>query len=211
VSGLGWIIAGSGAAAALGMIALAVVGAGGQPGGIATVAFAALFALFRGLFAWEAVAFFGEARRTGALDLALTTPLADHELLGGHSRRVWTQLGPQACVLVVADFVAELAAGSQLGILGIVADVTFALELVAMLKLGAWLSLTERRPLVAFAKTLVFAGVLPSVLLLPCCEGVAIPPLIIAWADGRLKLPIRQVLAGARAPWQVKAGGFRPL
>jgi ABC-type transport system involved in multi-copper enzyme maturation permease subunit len=211
VSGLGWILAGTGVAVALASIGLALGGNGGNLSGFSMSVFAALFALFRGVFAWEAVAFFGEARRTGALDLALTTPLADHELLGGHSRRLWTQLGPQTCVLVIADFVAGLAGGMQLGILGIVADAAFVLELVAMLKLGAWLSLTERRPLVAFAKTLVFAGLLPSVLLLPCCEGVVIPPLVIAWADHRLRLPIRQVLSGARAPWQVKSGGFRPL
>lgn len=204
---IGWYIA----ALALVTVLLDVTGGGG-----AVVAWGkgtgmgALYMAFRILFAWEACVFFGEARRTGAMDLVLATPLSNGAILRGQSRHLWTTLGLPAAGLVAAELagvVAEHVVGSPNAtgslVRFLVTNVGLAFQLVAMQVLGAWLSMTESRPLVAFAKTLAIAGVVPAFMNYACCTGLAIPPLVIAWGSNKLSLPLRDVLSGVRSRWQL--------
>lgn len=162
------------------------------------------FTAFRGLVAWESTMFFGEARRTGALDLALTTPLTDAEIRSAQVRHLNSMFLLPMIVLVTTDIAGGIGGG--LFPFSILLSGGLFLQFGAMVFLGAWLSLTERRPLVATAKTLVFAGLLPA-LLSNCCIGLVIAPLVGAWANGKLRMPLREVLAGVRAPWQLARSG----
>ncbi len=167
--------------------------------------FGPLFVLFKALFAWEATAFFGEARRTGALDLALTAPISDPEILAAHRRHLNGTMIVPLCVLVLADALTAFCAGDPgFGIYAVIGYLGTFLQCSAMTSAGSWLSMTERRPLIAFAKTLVFGALLPSVLNYACCIGLLIPPIILVWAQGKLRLPLREVLSGARSAWQVR-------
>ncbi len=201
---LAWIAAGVVAVAAIGIVVSATL-AGTAYTRAQTATFSAvtgvMFTLFRALVAWEATAFFGEARRTGALELALTTPLTDDAIRSGHSRHLRSMfLGPLG-VLCCTNVLGAMAGGG-LGPMEVIASVGLLLQFWSMISVGAWLSLAERRTLVATAKTLVFCGLLPA-LLGYCCIGLVIPPILRFWADGKLRMPLRQILTGARAPWQI--------
>jgi ABC-type transport system involved in multi-copper enzyme maturation permease subunit len=171
--------------------------------------FSAGLLLFKTLYAWESTAFFGEARRTGALDLALTTPLTDAEIRSAHSRHLWSSFGIPLAILLGADVVAIL--GAEDGVTSIpwlgAGWLGAILQCWSMGAVGAWLSLTEKRPLVALAKTLGLCVIVPTVLNFVCCLGLIVPPLLRGWAETKLSLPFRQVIAGVRSQWQVRGHG----
>jgi hypothetical protein len=60
--------------------------------------------------------------------------------------------------------------------------------------------------MVAFAKTFGFLIVLSTPLNFFCCVGFAIPPLMSALAQSKLRLPFRDILAGVRSHWQRRDG-----
>jgi len=204
-----WLLAGATAVAAIAaVVAHRFVGTIGK--GAATAVFVSVSVLassvFRILVAWESTAFFGEAKRSGALDLALTTTLTDAEIRSSQSSHVWASFAWPLAVFCVADAVGYLAVVQAP--FGILSSLGMALQTTAMVPFGAWLSLTERRPLVATAKTFAYCGLLPA-LLTQCCIGLAIPPILLAWATGKLGIPVRQIAVGVRNAWQI-APGSRP-
>ena len=157
---------------------------------------------WKSLVAWESCAVFAEARRTGGLDLLLTTAVSDAEVIRAHHRhlnRVFIVPGLMVLAGELAPALALLLAGQAqpLGFqafltLGI-AGIAMALQYAAMTRLGAWFSLTGDRATVAFGKTLVFGAVLPSLF---CCVGWAGAGAVGIWAESRLSPGVRKLVAG---------------
>jgi len=165
--------------------------------------------------------FFLEARRSGALELLLTSPLPVRTLLRGHGRALrqyffwpifaigllhvlfvwasWAQTGARAAVgfSYLPYYIASATSSF----------VNFVTDVLALCFVGAWLSLSLRKP--TFALLLTFA----SVILVPWAVGhylplygTQMPGRFMAWLQGQpwlqkllpasfLGLPIARMLA----------------
>jgi hypothetical protein len=160
--------------------------------------------LLRGLMVWEVTSFIGESRRSGALELVLTTPIRDAEITQAVIRHLTARYLAPTVLLMLAGVVGTLPFG---GFVPSLIDIFGAfLQIVAIPTVGVWFGLTEPKPMVAFAKTFGFVVVLSTPLNFFCCVGFAIPPLMTAWAQSKLRLPFRDILAGVRSHWQRRDG-----
>jgi ABC-type transport system involved in multi-copper enzyme maturation permease subunit len=181
-------------------------GFGGSTSGISFAAFMILALILKAMIVWDATVFLSESRRTGALDLLLTTPLTDRDILNAQDAHLVERYGPPLAILLVLNLVTAFM-GSGFGIYySVVGAVGTILQAVAVLRLAAWYALTERHPLMAFGKAFSFAVLIPTVLIVVCCPTLIIPPLLWAWAGAKLRLPFREVLAGVRSQWQRRDG-----
>jgi hypothetical protein len=167
--------------------------------------------LLKILFAFQACRFFVEARRTGALELLLCTPLSNSEILKGQwlaLRRIflWPLLSFLLLNFVPVVFAVHLALTgpgqgqiwtailqttkglTMLGWLGIslLAD-TFAVGWV-----GMRLALTAKRPHMAPALTILYVLILPSIV---CVLSLMIDLFFILWAATGLHQDLRWMLA----------------
>lgn len=188
------------------------------PSGLLSLAVTALIVILKTLFAWQACHFFALSRRHGALDPVLSTPLTDDEILGGH----WSALRRLFVVpmllltgaVTMAPLVQAVLVNSGAGGSGTIFDaehvgawglwlytmVSLPLELIGIAWLGLWISLTGRRPAWAFAKTTLFAVVLP--LLLFCVPNLLLAGVILSFARARMTPPIRALLEGPVVQWR---------
>ncbi len=158
----------------------------------------------KGLMAWEVTSFIAEARRTGALELLLATPIRDAEIGAAvHSHLARRYLLPLV-LLVACQFAAASASG--LFYVAILDSVGTLVQVLALGSVGLWFALSEPRPMVAFAKTFGVTVVLSTGLDFLCCTGLAVPPLLAAWAQSKLRLPYRDILSGVRSHWQRRDG-----
>lgn len=163
------------------------------------------------LLAVQACAFFAEARRTGALELLLCTPLANREILKGQWLAlqrlflwpflIFLLLGlvPLGFTVISAvangntqvfDALFQAGAGGAMVCwfaLGLVADV-FAVAWV-----GMWLSLRLKKPGLAAPLTILFVLVLPSIAF--CGLDVLADIFFILWAFSRLQQELRWFVA----------------
>jgi hypothetical protein len=129
--------------------------------------------------------FWLEGRRTGALELILTSPLPVRTLLRGHWRALWLLFaGPVAAIALLHVFYVEeswrlTAQRGQFGALLLHSYVTaaasslinFLTDVLAICWLGAWLSLSSRRPTFVILKTFAW------VILAPWTIGALLPNL----------------------------------
>ena len=156
---------------------------------------------------WVAVMacwFFIEARRNGALELLLTTPIPERTILRGHWRAVrhlffwpviaiallhvfYVVVGTQVRNPNVAFGGAQMSyllasAGSSL--------TCFLSDVVAICFVGAWLSLSSRRP--TFAVLATFSGVI----LFPWMIGSLLPGLttVVSWLPAKVAAYLQQTL-----------------
>ncbi len=163
-----------------------------------------LAVVLKGLVAWEVTAFLGEARRTGALELLLATPLRDgdfHRAIHAHlAGRYLTPL----VLLVACQFIHGFANNALH--LAVVDSIGTLLQALVVGSVGIWFGLTETKPLMAFAKTFGITVVLATALNFICCIGFAIPLLLGTWAQSKLRLSYREILAGVRSHWQRRDG-----
>jgi ABC-type transport system involved in multi-copper enzyme maturation permease subunit len=185
------------------------------PQHLASLGLTGLLLLLKTLFAWQACEFFATSRRSGALELLLSTPLRDDDLLSGQwlsLRR--TFMAPLLFLLVVLAlgpllhaFLASSgggAAGSSpvdaLAAWGawLYTLVTLPLELLAIAWMGVWLALTGARPGYAFARTVLLVVAIPAVFF--CLPGFLAAGLWFAYARNKMALPLRVILQGARDP-----------
>jgi ABC-type transport system involved in multi-copper enzyme maturation permease subunit len=160
--------------------------------------------LVRGLMAWEVTSFIGECRRSGSLELILTTPLRDADV----TRAVIRHLTARYLAPVLLMMVTALAGAIPNGLFvpSLIDAIGAILQIIAIPAVGVWFGLTEPKPMVAFAKTFGFVVVLSTPLNFVCCVGFVIPPLMSAWAQSKLRLPFRDILAGVRSHWQRRDG-----
>ncbi len=129
--------------------------------------------------------FFLEARRTGALELFLTTPLPVRTLLRGHGRALWRLFALPVTVIallhvfyVVASWrlAAPQTASSSLLFRSYLAAAfgslaNFITDVFALCYVGAWLSVALRKPAFAVLKTFAL------VILIPWTIGYFLPGL----------------------------------
>ena len=191
----------------VGMLALLAMGMAHLPG-TSPVGFGqvlqALAVVIKGLMAWEVTSFIAEARRTGALELLLATPIRDAEIGSAvHAHLARRYLMPLLLV-VACQFAAGVALGSL--ILPVIDSIGTLLQALALGSVGLWFALSESRPMVAFAKTFGVTVILSTGLDFVCCTGLAVPPLMAAWAQSKLRLPYRDILSGVRSHWQRRDG-----
>ncbi len=135
----------------------------------------ALHLLSWSLFAWAASRFFIEARRTGELEMLLTTPLGAGQVVAGQWRALWRLFFVPALVLAVmgsvGTFLPLLALRSRSGlaqpemsyVLGLVALnlLHLALGLAALCWLGLWFGLRSRSQAGAVIRTMAVGQVVP--------------------------------------------------
>jgi hypothetical protein len=172
--------------------------------------------------AWESCHSFSDLRRSGALELLLTTPLRVPQILHGQERallRIF--LGPLICVSAVELFFLAVAVvrsfvqgGTEwMAVLGVGALLVgigltlFVLDALAVARVGMWLGLVSGHALQAWGRTVLWVQLLPLLLSIPvlpvilCC-GVATPVLLAAksilfftWAGGKLQTSFRATAA----------------
>lgn len=127
--------------------------------------------------------FWLEARRTGALELILTSPLPVRTLLRGHWRALWLLFaGPVVAIALLHVFYVEESwrltpQRGQFGSLLLQSHIAaaasslinFLTDVLAICWLGAWLGLASRRPAFVILKTFAW------VVLAPWTVGVLLP------------------------------------
>jgi ABC-type transport system involved in cytochrome c biogenesis permease component len=109
------------------------------------------------LKAWlaaEASRTFSEDRRSGGLELLLSTPLDEKEIVRGQRAALWRQFGPPTLALLVANFMflsanvwwwsAEIR--MDLLALHLVLGGFLAADMIALSWVGMWLGLNNRKP-----------------------------------------------------------------
>lgn len=166
-----------------------------------------------GIASWESVAFIGEARREGTFELLLATPVTDGEIKLAVVGHVMRRFGGPVVALLLSDAAASVFPGKAGtgGILGVaIHGAGVILQWMAIPHVGLWFALSERKPLVAFGKTFGFVVLLSTPLLYVCCVGLAVPPLMTGWANTKLRIPLREILAGVRSEWQRRQGWWHP-
>jgi ABC-type transport system involved in multi-copper enzyme maturation permease subunit len=199
---LAWIIVAIWGVVALG--ALAVMGQGTQAFIVSPVAKPLGF-LLKMLVALQACRFFAEARRNGALEMLLCTPLSSQEIIRGQWLALKRQFqwpvvvfsGIELCTALVPilfcrregfDF-PSLLSGSYamvsagLYCVGMVADV------YAAGWFGMWLALSLKKPEFAQVLTLLYVLILPSLF---CGLGSLADIFFIAWGVSRLSEDLRR-------------------
>lgn len=175
------------------------------------------------LIAWKTCSFFASARRDGAMELLLTTPLTDFEMIEGQMQGLRRLFRKPVLTLVLGDILmalfllaaAPLVGGSPnfeevllnimgLSFLGGYYWLVLIVDVRTLHWVGFWLALTEPRPGVAFAKTLLRVVLLPMTLV--CIPNVVVNGFQLSWARDKFRMNLRAILQGARNPWPVFPG-----
>lgn len=195
------------------LVALAAVGVSGvqlfAPGGegvfMAIVLSYPLMFLMKAVVAMDACRFFTEARRSGAIELLLASPLTSAEIRTG----LWTALertflapmlafmlvqiiAPVITSVLVHDSALPLDAEPGAVLVGIFSLVSLAVDFYAAGWLGMWLSLTMKKPQYAAGLTMLYVLVLPACA--PCVPNFLINIFTLSWAQRRMDRDIRDVI-----------------
>jgi hypothetical protein len=160
--------------------------------------------LMKGVFAWQSVAMLGEARRTGALELLLSTPVSDREIRAAHAENLKDTFGAPFATLYALDWAIPIAVSTAIGgieesfallfLISLGGLLMTALHWRAMTLGGLWWGRNETRPTVAFAKNYLLCTVLSLPLLSFCCIGLGVPLIMTAFLTAKLRLPLRVLL-----------------
>ncbi|HEY5914167.1 MAG TPA: ABC transporter permease subunit [Verrucomicrobiae bacterium] len=166
--------------------------------------------LLKVLFAIQACRFFVEARRSGAMELLLSTALTDQEIIRGQIKALWLTFAWPVGVFVVGLFasfavrVGTALAKSQYDLLmaslgGVFFSTVYSLRLVAdlfaILWFGMGLALTSKKPSLAPALTILFVLVLPGPLSF-CWIDILIDLVFISWGTNKCRQNLRRLIAG---------------
>jgi ABC-type transport system involved in multi-copper enzyme maturation permease subunit len=183
---------------------------GGQTFGVAT-GLNWLLALFLKFWvAWQACATFAEARRTGAVELLLATPLKVDEIIDGHWRALqrtffWPLLAALGLRLLPPLESLIHQPGLRLGMLlfpipalTLFGMATFILDLVALAWVGMWMGTTEAKAVNAFAKTILMVVIVPAIAF--CLPNIIFDLFWILWARQSLEKQFRKAAEGRFAP-----------
>jgi ABC-type transport system involved in multi-copper enzyme maturation permease subunit len=180
--------------------------------------------LFKVLFAVQACRFFVEARRNGSLELVLSTPVTDQQVIRGQIHALWRRFAwPLACLVggmfgpllvqlatlsVTHNFdpFARLLGGFMLSGAHVL---RLAADLFAILWLGMALALTSKKPNMALALTVLFVLVLPAPLSF-CWLDVLIDLIFIAWGVNKCQQNLRRLVAEQYQVPSSAPGTFAP-
>jgi len=163
--------------------------------------------LLKALFTFQVCRFFSEARRNGALEMLLCTPLTNREIIRGQSiaaRRafLWPVLIFTGLLFVPAGArvisglssldLQQLLTGGAGFVMSAITAVRTVADFLALFWLGLWLALTMKKTNLAPALTILLVLILPSVL---CILDVFADLLFILWGATKLQQDLRWVLA----------------
>ena len=193
----------------------------------ATFVFSAMIthALLKVWLATEASRQLGMDRRSGALELLLSTPITVHQIIQGQLLSLWRQFGPPSIVVLLSDIIFLSAENeSSWTLFWIVIMVVFVLDMITLGWVGMWLSLAHKQPSRAAAGAVARVMALPwaiflaimsaitaffhfvpgpaprwadehSAILLGGAIAVGLNVYLIAWARTRLLLNLRETAA----------------
>ncbi|MGV3755835.1 MAG: ABC transporter permease [Verrucomicrobiota bacterium] len=120
------------------------------------------------LLAAEAPRQLNEDRKSGALELILSTPLTEQAVLRGYCQALWRQFGGPMIVVVVAEVLLIWAGsihrpGQDLGqaMFIIVAAVLLVVDAVALTMMGVWASLTAQSAARAAIRGIIWLLLVP--------------------------------------------------
>jgi ABC-type transport system involved in multi-copper enzyme maturation permease subunit len=200
-----------GAVTLAGAISVLVSGLlGGTSLGLFTILNFGLILVLKLWVAWHASATLAEARQTGAVELLLATPLTVEEIIRGHwlaLQRIffWPVI---AAVLLSLLPILELvfreppsSAGLFLfpvpaaALFGIA---TLIMDLVALAWVGMWMGLSQPRRIQAFARTVLWVIVIPTVVV--CLPNIVFDLFWIAWARRKLEHEFRRTAMDRYTP-----------
>lgn len=172
------------------------------------------------LVAFQVCRFFVEARRSGALELLLCTPLTSRDIIRGQwlalqNVFLWPlftffciALVPVVVVFCSVPMAASLnpvwAGMTGLGVLGYYL-INMLADIVALGWVGMWLAVSMKRPGLATGLTILLVLAFPTVLF--CVPDALIAVGFIAWGSVKLQTDLRQYAA---APEQPMAGSAPP-
>ena len=169
---------------------------------------------------WQACATLAEARRNGAVELLLATPLAVEAIIRGHWQALqrfflWPALG--ALLLSALPVLQSLirsnpSAGSLLVFpfpaMIVFRGATLILDLLAIAWVGMWMGLTQPKPVQAFFRTVLMTILLP--VLVFCLPNMVLDLFWIGWARRRLEHQFREAAANLHAPVSLEPGRSAP-
>ncbi|HWX18651.1 MAG TPA: ABC transporter permease subunit [Candidatus Binatia bacterium] len=159
------------------------------------------------LFAFQACRFFAEGRRNGSLELLLSTPLTNREIIQGQLAAIWRIFRWPVLVfgaLLFAPLAAHvldiiLGGDSQqlLSVLGVsflngIYCLRFWLDCLAVCWFGMWQALSMKQPALASAKTILLVLILPAPL---CVLDLFASLLFFSWGSMRLQQDLRWIIA----------------
>jgi hypothetical protein len=153
--------------------------------------------LLKWLVALQACRFFVEARRNGALEMLLCTPLTSRDIISGQALAlrkaflwpVLTLLLLFSVPVVVHFLVARTGSSAELStaLFGVLTWGIYCLRMFAdcyaLGAFGIWLALTAKKPALAPALTILFVLILPSAL---CWLDIFADVFFISWGVSKL-------------------------
>jgi ABC-type transport system involved in multi-copper enzyme maturation permease subunit len=128
--------------------------------------------IFKVWVASEACRCFAEDRRSGALELLLTTPLSEEQIVRGQRKALWRQFAPPVAAVLLLDLLFlnralryEASRGDSQGfiLLYLVAGAFFVMDMYAMSWLSMRLGLTGRKPVRIIMLSFWWAILLPGI------------------------------------------------
>jgi ABC-type transport system involved in multi-copper enzyme maturation permease subunit len=175
--------------------------------------------------ATEATRQLGLDRRSGALELLLSTPITVRQILRGQLLSLWKQFGPASGVVILVDvifFSSESGVSWTLFWLTIIG--VYVLDMITLSWVGMWLGLAHKHPsraaasavarvmalpwaiflaiMTCFALMFHFAGGPPprwadedASIILGAVIGVTVDIFLLSWARKRLLLNLRETAA----------------
>ena len=163
--------------------------------------------LLKALFTVQACRFFAQARRNGALEMLLSTPLSQRDIIRGQTiaiRRtflwpivafvglLFLPVGVHMISGLRALNIEELMTGGLGFAMSAMSAVRAIADFLALFWLGLWLALTMKKPSLAPPLTLLLVVVLPSFL---CWLDLLADLFFILWGATKLQQDLRWVLA----------------
>jgi hypothetical protein len=177
---------------------------------------------FKLMLAAEAVRFFVEARRSGAIELLVCTPLRSHAVIAGQwaaLRKVFLwpaiiisvslvlpglyQLTHQWMVYgLTSPLYAELPGELVMLALSGLQVLLFWLKLAALATFGMWQGLSCKNPSHALRWTVLFGMLAPSI---TSCFSWAVDIFLLVWSYSRLNHDMRKTIL-AQQQWEARPG-----
>ena len=125
--------------------------------------------------ATEATRQLGMDRRSGALELLLSTPISVRQILSGQLWSLWKQFGPPSVVVLLTDLI-FFTADSDLSwkLFWITIMAVFVLDMITLGWVGMWLGLAHKHPSRAAASAIARVMALPWAIFLGCMTSFAL-------------------------------------
>lgn len=160
---------------------------------ISTSALAPIAFIIKMIVAVRAPAFFVESRKSGALELLLSTPLTSREIIRGQwlaleKLFLWPMILLAIAMVVPAFFLSQVS--DAFIALALYAAFKFCLSLFAIGWFGMWMGLSLKKPNYAAGLTVLFCVLLPMMAF--CVPDVAIYLFLLFWSKGKVERDLRK-------------------